>query len=410
MKSSIPLTICMFSNLYPPIHSGSSTQCAQLAVELTLRGCKVIVITSRIDRESPSFELANGVYIYRIPCLRLPRMSIALNFPWLNVTFTPSNTRRIREILKAHPPDIIHLHNHMFDMAFHATSMARRLRKPFVITIHTIIKHPNRLYNLVLAIFDRLLLKHFVIHRADILVSPDRIISDYIEHAFGSRKAKLIPYGIYEPPFPQLEKMTALRNHYRLGNGPVILSLGHLHEIRNRRELIEVLPQLITHFSNLRLLIVGDVGTDSAEKLAIQLGVRNHIIFAGAVPYAEVSNFLGVADVEAHWFDRSHPHRSLGIAAQEAMAAGKVVIGNADDNLYGKCILRNGENVILIDPADTEMLVWQFIDILVSDKKRKSIGKNAQNTMRRHFSWKVIGSQTLALYQMIRKLERENID
>ncbi len=403
MNNLIPLTICMFSNLYPPIHSGSSTQCAQLAAELTRFGCKVIVITSRIDRESADFEVVDGVHIYRIPCLLLPRMSIALNFPWLNVTFTPSNTRRILEILEAHPPDIIHLHNHMFDMAFHATNIARRLNKPFVITIHTIIKHPNWLYNQILAAFDRFLLKHFVIRQADILISPDSIITDYIKQTFGNPGTTLIPYGIHESPSPKLEEMAAIRYRYRLGNGPVILSLGHLHEIRNRKELIEALPQLITHFPKLKVLIVGDVGTDSAEKLASRLGVRNHVIFAGAVPHAEISNFLGIADVEAHWFDRSHPHRSLGIAAQEAMAAGKTVVGNAEENIYGEGVLRNGKNVILVDPSNMKTLVHRITDILMNEKQRKLIGKNAQNTIRKHFSWKAIGSQTLAIYQMIRK-------
>ncbi len=403
MNSSIPLTVCMFSNLYPPVHSGSSTQCAQLAAELTKRGYKVIVITSRINRESPESEVVHGVHIYRIPCLRLPRMPIALNFPWLTITFTPSNTRRIVEILRAHPPDIIHLHNHMFDMAFHATSMARRLKKPLVVTVHTIIKHPSRLYDLPLAIFDRFLLKHLVIRQADVLISPDRIISSYIEKTFGNIKTKLIPYGISQPPTPEPEEMTAIRNRFGIEEGPVILSLGHLHEVRNRKELIEALPRLITRFPDLRVLIVGDVGTDSAEKLATRLGVRNHVIFTGAIPHAEISNFLGVADIEAHWFDRSHPHRSLGIAAQEAMAAGKTVIGNADENIYGDGVLRNGENVILIDPTNTEILVRQITDILTNDKKRELIGKNAQNTIRKHFSWKVIGLQTLNVYQMIRK-------
>jgi 1,2-diacylglycerol 3-alpha-glucosyltransferase len=403
MNISTPLTICMFSNLYPPIHSGSSTQCAQLAGELARHGCKVIVITSRIDRQSAEYEFRDGVHVYRIPCIQLPRMPIALNFPWLNITFAPPNTRRILNILKIHSPDIIHLHNHMFDMAFHARQIARRLKKPLVITIHTIIMHPNRLYDLILSAIDSFLLKNLIIRQAKILISPDRIISNYIERRFKQANIRLVPYGIYDPPAPDPGKMAAIREHFSLEDGPVILSLGHLHEIRNRKELIEALPELIKRFPKLKVMIVGDIGTTSAEKLAIQLGVLDHLIFTGAVPHSEISNFLGIADIEAHWFHRSHPHRSLGIAAQEAMAAGKVVVGSADVDVYEDGVLQNGQNVILVDPNNAAALVSQIAELLDDDHKRMFVGKNAQDTARKYFSWGVVCEKTLSVYRSLLK-------
>ena len=113
-----PISVCMFTNLYPPVVSGLSTQSAALAHELAHRGHPTTVITARVARERQEYEIVDGVHIYRLPALHLPQAAIALNFPWLSFTFTPANQRRIQKIINQLKPDIIHLHNHMFNLSF----------------------------------------------------------------------------------------------------------------------------------------------------------------------------------------------------------------------------------------------------------------------------------------------------
>jgi hypothetical protein len=50
------------------------------------------------------------------------------------------------------------------------------------------------------------------------------------------------------------------------------------------------------------------------------------VALTGAVPYSDIPAYLGIADLEAHWFQPNNPqNKTLGIAALEAMSAGKVV-------------------------------------------------------------------------------------
>jgi len=398
MTASAHITVCMFTNLYPPAYSGSSTQCAQLAEELTREGHRVIVITSHLDAQSPAFEIRSGVVVHRLPCLKLPRLPIALNFPWINITFTRRNKQRILEILQAEEVDVIHAHNHMFDMVFHAIRAAHRLKKPLALTIHTIIRHPNPVFDVILSLADRFILGPHVVQKADAVICPDDIILQYAMKTLRAKTTTLIPYGIQPPPPPDPQNMTAIRDRYRLGNGPVILSLGHLHEIRNRRELILALPELRKVFPQLKVLVVGDIGTRSAHELADRLGVLDHLVFTGAVPHSEIQDYIGIADLEAHWFDKNHPHKALGIAAQEAMAAGRVVIGNADEDVYGKGVLINGENVILINQNDSLALARKITELLSKREKRALIESNAKAVIQEHFSWSAVSQKTLAAY------------
>lgn len=402
MTNSPHRTICMFSNLYPPVYSGSSTQCSQLARELVNRGHEVIVITARLDKQTAPYEKIDGVHIYRLSALHLPKMTVSLNFPWLNSTFVPGNARRVNAIFDQHKPDVIHLHNHMFDLAFSAVRAARRFNIPLVVTIHTLIKHPRPIYNWILYPLDRQFLKHSVIEKADLILCPDATIERYVSEAFGPVDNILLPYGITQMPEPARQKMELIRQNYGLKNSPVILSLGHLHEIRNRKELIEILPDLLPRFPDLKLMIVGDIGTNSAESLARRLGVSNAVIFTGSVPHADVPAYLGIADLEAHWFHESNPqNKTLGIAALEAMGAGKVVVGTADEDVYGKGVLANNRNVILVNLASLENLALRISDLLENEQKRAAIGAQAQKTIVEHFSWDSVCKQTLAAYECV---------
>ena len=360
----------------------------------------MVVVTARVNAESEEYEVVNGVHVYRLAAFRLPKLPISLNFPWLNFTFMPSNQRRIQEIFYRHQPDVIHLHNHMFDLAFSAVIAAKRNRKPLVITIHTVIKHPKNFYNLFLYPADHLFLKHFVIKRAIVLLCPDITIQEYVCDAFGKVDHVLVPYGIGPSPKPDREIVDQIRQKYQLFRGPVILSLGHVHEIRNRKDLIEAMPLVLDKFPGLVLLIVGAIGTNSAEALATKLGVRNSVIFTGAVPHSEVPAYLELADLDAQWFQQNNPqNKTLGIAALEAMEAGKVVIGTANENVYGAGVLRNGGNVVLIEPNNPRKLAQIIIDLIENEPKRRQIGERARQTIKEFFSWDRVCGETIQVYQ-----------
>ena len=130
------MKICMLSNLFTPVVSGSSTQSESLSRELRRRGHRPFVITARVDKKTQAYDEIEGVPIYRLPAIRLPRLPISMNFPWLSYTFTPGNMRRIEKIFIKHKPDIIHLHNHMFDLSFTGILMQQRFSIPLYYNSH----------------------------------------------------------------------------------------------------------------------------------------------------------------------------------------------------------------------------------------------------------------------------------
>jgi 1,2-diacylglycerol 3-alpha-glucosyltransferase len=398
----------MFTNLFPPVVSGSSTQSSMLSEELVKRCMPVIVITSKIKTGQPEQEIVNGVKIYRLPAFCLPKMPISLNFPWLNYTYTPGNQKRIKDILARENPDVYHLHNHMFDLSFSAVAAAKQNKKPLLVTIHTVIKHPNPFFDALLYPLDRIFLKTKVVGHATTIICPEATITGYVADAFGRQESSLVPYGITLPAVISGNRVSELRNKYGLGESPVILSMGHVHEIRNRRELIEAMVLLLKEFPTVKLLIVGAVGTETPRMLAKKLGIQNSVIFTGAVPHEQIPAHLALGDIEAHWFQKDNPqYKTLGIAALEAMGAGKVVFGTADEDVYGKGVLENKKNVFLVDPPAPATVAREIVSLLKNPDRTKSIGMAARKTIEENFSWDSVCERTVQVYrEAIAKIEQ----
>jgi len=396
------LRVVMFSNLYPPVISGSSTHSSSLARELTRHGCQVSMITARLTEDSPAYEWIDGVHVHRLPAWRLPKLPIALNFPWLNATFSPGNVRRIEAILDERQPHVLHLHNHMFDLGFSAVLMSRRRQLPLVCTIHTMIRHANPLWNLLLYPADRLFLRHAVIRNVDVLISPDINISQYAAHAFQRRDSVLIPYGVALNDTSTPMEIERERTEHDLAGKRVILSLGHVHEIRNRRDLVAAMPAILKAVPNALLLIVGAVSTNIPVQLAQELGVADAVRFTGPIPHRRVPALLALAEMEAHWLNQDAPeHTSLGIASLEAMGAGKTVLAAASPDSYGKGMLRSGENCVLVAPDQPQPLARTIIGLLQDPMRRARIGSQARQVVRQHFSWNAVCQATIRAYRSV---------
>jgi phosphatidylinositol alpha-1,6-mannosyltransferase len=149
------------------------------------------------------------------------------------------------------------------------------------------------------------------------------------------------------------------------------------------------------------------VSTDSPARQAEALGVRAAVVFAGPVPHEEIGAYLALADLEAHWLTQEAPERtSLGIASLEAMAAGKTVLSVANSNTYGRGVIRNGENAVLVQPNQPEALAEVILGLLEDKERCNRIGASAAETVRTHFSWDHVCAQTLDVYLQAKPLAR----
>jgi glycosyltransferase involved in cell wall biosynthesis len=275
--------------------------------------------------------------------------------------------------------------------------MARYARVQLVLTLHTIAQHPTPLFNTVLKILDSTAAKYLIIRNADAVISVDVQMRDYIKQRFGLCQTSMIPYGIDIPDI-NVEDRHRIHAQYGLGQGPVILSLGHVHALRDRMELIHAMPQILSRYPDAHLLIVGDVSIRTPERWIAELGVEGKVVFTGAVPQEEVPAYLSAADIEAHWLVSVS---GISLAGMEAMAAGLPVVTAEFPNKEEANGLVNYENIVTVPRNKPEAVVEAILRLLDNSDLRKKIGHKGQCYIIERFSWDRVCSETEELYRSL---------
>lgn len=158
------------------------------------------------------------------------------------------------------------------------------------------------------------------------------------------------PNTIHPERYGMAPKRADLLQHYNLQAKKVILTLARL-DARERYkgidEILQILPSLLQQERSLCYLIAGD-GNDQDRLVAKakQLGVADHVVFAGYVPEAEKADLLRLADV----FAMPGRGEGFGIVYLEAMACGVPVVGSQLDG--SRDALKNGRLGQLVNPDD----------------------------------------------------------
>ena len=133
---------------------------------------------------------------------------------------------------------------------------------------------------------------------------------------------------------------------------------------------------------NVSLTIIGDgEERENLEKLVNELGLKEHVVFYGAVPHAEVKNYIFHADIFLSLYDWSN----VGNPLLEAMLLGATIItlNNGDTSK----IIQNNVNGILLDHFDFNSVPLAIIELLENSPKRKLISLGARSTAQELF-WK----------------------
>lgn len=388
------MRICMFNNLFPPVKSGSSHFTQMLSRNLVDRGHHVTVVTARLPNTA-LYEEVDGIAVHRLPCLLLPALEIAHGFKYLSYTLLPGALRRVLDL--SAQMDVLHQHGQIFDTALLSAYAAKRLRKPLLTTIHTPVHHTQATYLKILAALDKTAVRHLIAKHADVLIAPDQTVVDNIAERYQHPWVERIPYGI-APVQTTQEGADRVRARFQLGDRPVIVSLGHVHNLRDRCDLIGAMPQILRAVPGAHLLIVGDVLTPKPQALVDSLGLREHVTLAGGAPHHEVADYLSAATIEAHWLNETP---GLGIAAMEAMSAGKAVVSSIGPDDLGTGLLRDGENIRLIQPGSTDSIARAVIPLLCDPALRQRIGEAGQRLILDHFSWDSVTTQQEQLYDRV---------
>ena len=271
------------------------------------------------------------------------------------------------------------------------------LKGKSVVTVHDLIhlKLPQY-FSFVQREYAKAMLGHAVRHAGAIIAVSQRTKADILE-AFHVKEEKVsVIHNGVRPAFRKLPD-AALVREFRIARGlerPFLLFVGNVKPHKNVPALLEAFALVHTRHPDYELVFAGGdcLGDASLKNLAEKLRISSRIRDLHQLGEPELVRAYNAAEVVV----LPSFYEGFGFPALEAMACGTPAIvsgGGALPEIVGDAAL-------VVQPATGESLANAIMNLLNDAKLRSSlIAKGASRAA--EFSWKIVGEQTLAIYERV---------
>jgi glycosyltransferase involved in cell wall biosynthesis len=345
-----PLRVLIGCDTFAPDVNGAAKFAERLAAGLVARGHEVHIVAPAASRKHGTWtEVHEGepMTVHRLASGRwYPHPWLRFALPWRVLP----NSRRIIDEVK---PDVVHFQSHIIvGGGLSKAAMERGVR--LIGTNHFMPDNALQ-FSLLPKWFMPTAVKMLwnaadrTFRRAEAVTTPTRRAAAFLEAHTSLNQVHAISCGIdmsnYTPSFEP-----------RTGN--LIVFVGRVEEEKKLDVLLKAVS-LLDPKLDVKVEIIGDgEHRKTLENIAVDLGIRSNVHFAGRVSDEDLRNALTRATV----FAMPSIAELQSIATMEAMASGLPVV--AADAMALPHLVHDGENGYLFKPGDADEFAARLTDVL----------------------------------------------
>jgi glycosyltransferase involved in cell wall biosynthesis len=302
-------------------------------------------------------------------------------FELLEIAYNFAALARHRRLLRHAPFDLIY-ERHAFFLCSTAWLAARR-DVPLVVEVNELAGDERVRATPSLLPLARLA-DRFTFARARLIV----VVSPHLQRrivalGIAPEKILVLPNAVAEETLATPPDGIAQRTRHGWEQTLVIGFVGWFVAWHRLDGLLAQFAALCARYSALRLLLVGEGPLQSElSTQAARLGVRERVLFTGAVPHACVPDTIAAMDVAV--VPHSNAYRSP-IKLFEFMAQGRAIVAPRTEPIA--LVLRHEENGLLFAPGDFDDLGRQIARLLADPVLRARLGRQAQTDLRTKHTW-----------------------
>jgi glycosyltransferase involved in cell wall biosynthesis len=177
-------------------------------------------------------------------------------------------------------------------------------------------------------------------------------------------------------------------------DAPVIGKIARMVPVKNHDQLFDAMPKIVARHPQVRFLLVGDGPLiDHLRQRANDMGIAEHVIFAGLVPRERIPEMLAAMDVLAH----TAVYEGLPRVLVQALAMGKPCVAFDADGAAEVVI--PGETGFLVPPGDRASLVDAIDRLLADPALRARMGERGRRLVDPDWRAETMVAQIDAVYQ-----------
>lgn len=184
----------------------------------------------------------------------------------------------------------------------------------------------------------------------------------------------LIVNGVDAERFRPGPKSPELLDRYGLRGKRVLLTVGRLVERKGIDTTLRALPAIRERCPDAAYLIVGTGEyRERLDALVADLGLEDHVVFAGGVPRDELVAHYQLCDlfVMPNRELSNHDTEGFGLVFLEANACGKAVVSGVAGGVVEA--VRHGETGLNVDGTDAAAVADAIASLLLDDERRRAM-------------------------------------
>jgi len=183
----------------------------------------------------------------------------------------------------------------------------------------------------------------------------------------------------------------------------VLLTVSALVARKGHDVVIRALAQLRQTIPDVTYLIVGNGPCrQQLESLAVEAGVRDHVIFAGRVAAHDLPEIYALSDVFVMPSDERIESRTVegfGLVFLEASACAKPVIGGRSGGIPDAVV--DGVTGLLVNPRDPHDVANALKRLLSDSDLATRLGQQGRERVVRDFSWARVADRVQGILQSV---------
>lgn len=299
--------------------------------------------------------------------------------------------KKVKQLMIDEKIDLVHAHGTR--AASNMFWAAKKNKLPLIYTCHGWSFHPDQ-HKIIRKL--RIRSEKFLTEKADINICVSQSNADEGKRLFKNYQPLVILNAVDTQKFDCNITGEGIRKDLRIKPEELLVSfIARFTWQKQPLALIRAFEKVVKEVPNIRLVMVGD----GEEKEKVIRLIRERLLGEKIIllPFRrDVPELLAASDI----FVLPSLWEGLPMGLLEAMAMKKAIIASRVDGTAE--VITDGENGILINPADMEDELAQSIIRLAKDESlRKTIAENALGSVRNRYNVQMMTRQNEAVYRKL---------
>jgi glycosyltransferase involved in cell wall biosynthesis len=382
-----PIKLCIVTHTFLPHVGGIERVVYEQSKLLIKKHFELVVLTHK--NYTPSQYTYDGIKVRCYDALNIG-FRLGIPYPIPNVT----SCRPFLEAIKSN--DVIHAHGHPYLSSLAAAKLAKRYRKPFVLTQHNTFIEYNGIWDKVEKINDLAIGKQNLKEAKKIIAVSNATKKYVLRLGADPEKVEVIHNGVDLKRFKLLDDArTTVRRKLGIPEEAVVVATVRRLVYKNGIDtLLESAKSTVQKNPHLVYLIIGKgPDFDDVKARVSQLGLGKNFLLAGFVSDEDLPSFYNAADF---FVLPSKSGEGLPLVTLEAMACGLPILATDVGGIKEVMVAGYGR---LIPPNDPQSMADAMLDF--AGLEFATIKRDLRKIMTQRFSWDINVKKLVKIYEEI---------